>query len=139
MKGTVKSRLLDVQKSIGGGQTAFVLKTGCAADTYQRLKNGGELRSDAIKKICDATGYNFSWVMTGEGEKMKSDAKEIDLEKESLRSEVSRLQKEIDRLWQLIGHDRKVNFHKASDHAGAKVIPLKKIAVAYSGAKTANG
>lgn len=129
-----------LKKSLRLGNLEFCAKADISTATLHNIVSGINIRPKTVRTIATNLNVDSEWIFTGKGDMFipeQKDAKEFSLEVEQLKQENARLQKEIDRLWQLIGHDRKLNFLNALDVADAKIIPLRK-KVAYSGAIAVN-
>ncbi len=113
MENTPNQRVILLKKELKLTDIEFCVRCSISTGTLFRLKNEEEMSSKTITAIIKAFNVNKEWLMTGQGN-MFNDSTEaiaidaIDPWRDALVSQVkeenTRLQKELERVWQMVQH-----------------------------------
>lgn len=126
---TVNTRILAVKNSLNLSDVEFAQRAQISTGTLHRIKKNEVLSQKTLNGIADALGLDRNWLSSGQGERFASvlapETKQDNPWKDALvqqvKEENSRLQKEVERLWTMVGHlaggkeGAKLNFHKLFD------------------------
>lgn len=136
METTVNQRVLLLKKELDLSNSEFCLKAKISTGTLYTIQNGVQMKSKTINTFCEAFNLNKEWLLHGKGN-MFADLQKtevtIDPWKDALvmqvKEENNRLQKELDKVWQMVQHltgGAKPNFLKATDVVNMLMFPNKK-------------
>jgi transcriptional regulator with XRE-family HTH domain len=125
MENSINSRVILLKNHFKLDTKQFVAKANISPTTLWSIEKGGEMKPKTIKQIADSFNVDISWLLTGEGEMLaKDNDSKTDPWKDALVSQIkdenNRLQKELERVWQMVQHltgGAKPNFLKASEKA----------------------
>jgi len=130
MENTVNSRVLLLKKELGLSNNEFCMQAKISTSTLYSIQNGVDMKSKTITAIAEAFNINKDWLLNGKGKMLNEKNKEttnVDPWKDALVSQVkeenNRLQKEVERLWQMVSHftgGAKPNFLNAIGKARLK-------------------
>lgn len=130
METTVNERIKLLRTQLNLSPEDFATKCNINRITLYRIEKGeGEPMHKTLKGIATSLNVNYDWLTLGKGKMFNDKTKEIttpsvDPWKDALVSQVkeenNRLQKEVERLWQMVSHftgGAKPNFRKATEYA----------------------
>lgn len=148
MKDTINNRIMLLKTDSGLTNLEFCHAANISHGTLNNIQNGENVSPKTIKAICDALHVNKDWLMTGKGEKHNTTPKAEQNEAQNpwrdalvsqIKDENNRLQKEVERLWQMVSHYTsgvKPDFLNALENAYTnKLLPGLGQLASVSGAK----
>ncbi len=126
MEKTVNERVKLLINQLNLTIDEFCEKADISRTTLWSIQKGTEMKPKTVKNICSAFGLSREWFLHGTGNQYEIQPvhNTVDPWKDALvmqiKEENSRLQKELDRMWQMVQHltgGAKPNFLKASGNA----------------------
>lgn len=136
MKTTINERFKMLRTSLTLTQNEFANMIGLTPTQLSRIENGSsQPQNSTLKDLFKKVEVSHDWLLNGKGELnakiIDVIAQDVNPWKDALVSQVkeenNRLQKEVERLWQMIGHytgGAKPNFLKATEKASTKLISM---------------
>jgi transcriptional regulator with XRE-family HTH domain len=132
MELTIANRIKELRTHYNLSVKEFAIKCGLSHVAIFHLENGRTLKPhrSSLQRMANVFGTTADWLLFGKNEMLPNGAKEIFSEEGSsdsywkeeayleLKSKNSMLEKEIERLWQMLGHfttGSKPNFERIRD------------------------
>lgn len=146
MKTTINERIKVLRTHLDLTQQEFAALIDFTSTQLSRIENGASAPQNAtIKQIFDKIDVSKEWLLDGKGElkaQVITSTLKADPWKDALVSQIkdenNRLQKELERVWQMVQHltgGAKPNFRKASENAYSfKLLPGMEQLKTISGA-----
>lgn len=130
MEKTSNERLCDVLKTLNIDTNEAANRVGLSYTTMHRIvTNANNPNKSTLKSIANGLNLSYDWLLTGKGKMFNEVAKQVAVVNEApwkdeayqnLKGENTRMQKEIERLWQMVSmytSGAKPNFYKALEKA----------------------
>lgn len=141
MGDTTNERVSQLLKTLKIDEVEASQRIGKNSSTLYRITSKSNAPTKTtLKLIADSLGANYNWLLTGSGDMFKADTENPwrDALVSQIKDENNRLQKELERVWQMVQHlsgGAKPNFLKASENAYTfKLFPGMEQVKSVSGA-----